>query len=901
MAMLPRPARLPLCLALAGLAALATPALAQKIGVNSAVNPDASGTPPGAATRQLILGQEIVHNEHVVTGPAGQTQILFLDESAMTVGPNSDLSIDNFVYDPNTGKGQLAMNATAGVLRFVGGKLSKNEDSVTLKTPAATIGIRGGVFLLNLAKGGKLDVVFLYGKGLSVTGANVTQLITRPGFSVSVAGPGQPPSSPAAAPPNQVAATLASFNGKRGSSGGSSNPPSDASVANSGISNDISGNVAASVQQAGQSAGNTAPPAVNVGTIQATTQQNTVGVQGDSAVSSAQQNPTPPGTPIAGTGGISGIVKIIPAGSRLGFTDQSSSGRIPYVGSLNSGVATGTSGAGQLFSLSPLVAGQTTNVTATATGASIPASGTAFLASDSAFFYGNLTGGGTSGDQIFVFGGVPVSPSYFLPGGNPTLQAFTLQPDPSLGAQTIPFLAAGAGGTLANAVVSPFYVINRPGTAFGGFNAGTNPNGTGTFSLQASLAINGTGASQQSALNIATGGFFTSSDNGKVVGDALMRGMFLPGGTAGPVRSGSNAATVPDAFGNALFGTTSIDGFVLDSNAYSQNNNFVTATDNFSANGTTTNYAFNQVATASAVPAGVGVARSALSEAGFFGGLMVSGTTRYALNGVTGVASNPTTNTVALDLVGGDFLTPSSSGVSSISMNFGTSSGRNFSRSTFIDNNTYGAVDSATVPWTFNSTTLPIPTLGGPPAPTGAIVTSGTVPGAANGLFAAAGATPCNCQFLQWGYWSANIPQTDSNGNVTRNDRSFINTWLAGQPTVTLPASGTASYNGAAIGTVTNAGNAYLAAGQYRGVFNFGANSGSVAISNFDGRNLSGTVGISQSSGVNVFSGNISGTNLAGQTLGGFFGPGAQETGGTFAFKNTTGPTYIASGIYAGR
>src|SRR5579862_8149820 len=116
---------LPAIAAVTAMTVAAAPGGAQKVGVNSAVNPDATGTPPGGAQRKLVVGQEVVHNEHVVTGPNGQTQILFLDESAMTVGPNADVTIDEFVYDPNTGTGRLAMSATQGVMRFVGGKLSK--------------------------------------------------------------------------------------------------------------------------------------------------------------------------------------------------------------------------------------------------------------------------------------------------------------------------------------------------------------------------------------------------------------------------------------------------------------------------------------------------------------------------------------------------------------------------------------------------------------------------------------------------------------------------------------------------------------------------------------------------------------------------------------------------------
>src|SRR5436190_1628489 len=127
-------------------ALLSGPALAQEVGVTAAVNPQATGTPPERATRTLSVGIDMFRNEKITTGPEGKTQLLFVDGSALSIGPNSDVVLDEFVYDPATGNGKLAMTATKGVFRLVGGKISKNEP-VTLKTPTATIGIRGGVVL----------------------------------------------------------------------------------------------------------------------------------------------------------------------------------------------------------------------------------------------------------------------------------------------------------------------------------------------------------------------------------------------------------------------------------------------------------------------------------------------------------------------------------------------------------------------------------------------------------------------------------------------------------------------------------------------------------------------------------------------------------------------------------
>src|SRR4051812_24560436 len=78
-----------------------------QVGVSTAVNPAALATPPDAPQRALYIGNEIVHNERIQTEDSGQAQILFVDQSAFTVGPGSDLVIDDFVYDPATTQGKL--------------------------------------------------------------------------------------------------------------------------------------------------------------------------------------------------------------------------------------------------------------------------------------------------------------------------------------------------------------------------------------------------------------------------------------------------------------------------------------------------------------------------------------------------------------------------------------------------------------------------------------------------------------------------------------------------------------------------------------------------------------------------------------------------------------------------
>ena len=108
----------------------------------------------------------------------------------MTVGPNSDMVIDTFVFDPTAGTGKFAANLTRGVFRFVGGKLSKQENAVTMTTPVATIGIRVGSSLLISPRRDARCYFRLWHRRYRDRSGGVSQTITRPGFQVTVSGPG---------------------------------------------------------------------------------------------------------------------------------------------------------------------------------------------------------------------------------------------------------------------------------------------------------------------------------------------------------------------------------------------------------------------------------------------------------------------------------------------------------------------------------------------------------------------------------------------------------------------------------------------------------------------------------------------------------------------------------------
>lgn len=79
----------------------------------------------------------------------GQMQIDFIDETRVDITEHSRLLIDEFVFDPNAGKGALGLRATMGTIRYASGQIAKKyQQNVKIKTPSATIGVRGTDFVM---------------------------------------------------------------------------------------------------------------------------------------------------------------------------------------------------------------------------------------------------------------------------------------------------------------------------------------------------------------------------------------------------------------------------------------------------------------------------------------------------------------------------------------------------------------------------------------------------------------------------------------------------------------------------------------------------------------------------------------------------------------------------------
>ena len=178
----------------------------EQIGVASAVNKNTTDLTLEQERKLIDAGYEIIQNHTIETDGIGRAQMLLLDGTAFSVGPNSSVVLDKFIYNPETAEGSLEVTAR-GILRIVGGKVTKKQPAL-IRTNSATVGIRGGIGIVQ-TNGSQTNATFLYGTEMTVTpncvdldtfgdqcSPDFATTVTEPGFSVSVEDEDSEPSEP---------------------------------------------------------------------------------------------------------------------------------------------------------------------------------------------------------------------------------------------------------------------------------------------------------------------------------------------------------------------------------------------------------------------------------------------------------------------------------------------------------------------------------------------------------------------------------------------------------------------------------------------------------------------------------------------------------------------------------
>lgn len=136
---------LPLPYMVAIIALMIIPGIVSANPVGQAVDVQQSATlTRGGQETSLQPGQAINLGDLISTSASGQVQLMFRDETKIAIGSNSELVIENILFDSSDMASDFTINAVQGAFRFFSGRSKKSAYSI--RTPNATMGVRGTVF-----------------------------------------------------------------------------------------------------------------------------------------------------------------------------------------------------------------------------------------------------------------------------------------------------------------------------------------------------------------------------------------------------------------------------------------------------------------------------------------------------------------------------------------------------------------------------------------------------------------------------------------------------------------------------------------------------------------------------------------------------------------------------------
>lgn len=107
----------------------------------------------GAQHLAGVTGLKLQQSDVIHTGTQGSVGITFTDNTMFSAGPNSVIALDRYAFNSTTHEGRLEASLRTGTLSVVSGKMVKQSaDAMTVKTPAAILGVRGTEFFVRVGE-----------------------------------------------------------------------------------------------------------------------------------------------------------------------------------------------------------------------------------------------------------------------------------------------------------------------------------------------------------------------------------------------------------------------------------------------------------------------------------------------------------------------------------------------------------------------------------------------------------------------------------------------------------------------------------------------------------------------------------------------------------------------------
>ncbi|MBU2429268.1 MAG: FecR domain-containing protein [Proteobacteria bacterium] len=154
-------------------------------------------------SRALYLKAPVFLKDTIKT-ENGRIQMMFKDNTLITLGQNSNLQITKYLWEPGNTRSNMETRVEEGSFRILGGAITRvAPDNFKTDSPSGTIGIRGSMYA-GRVENASLFVVFQGGKGIYVQNATGMVDITRPGFGTQVKSLDQAPEEPRKIAPEEL-------------------------------------------------------------------------------------------------------------------------------------------------------------------------------------------------------------------------------------------------------------------------------------------------------------------------------------------------------------------------------------------------------------------------------------------------------------------------------------------------------------------------------------------------------------------------------------------------------------------------------------------------------------------------------------------------------------------------
>src|SRR5512134_3739920 len=173
------------CYATAALLALSQSASAAGIATVVDVVNEGYRQPPGADETTAKAADELVQNEALRTEEESTIAVKFVDGSELSVEQSSEMVLSDYVYDGSAASGLINLNN--GLFHFTSN--GKPDQGVKLKTPVATIGVRGTEFLVHVDRDEATIIDILSGAVEATPHGTGKSVVCVEGQSILIASP----------------------------------------------------------------------------------------------------------------------------------------------------------------------------------------------------------------------------------------------------------------------------------------------------------------------------------------------------------------------------------------------------------------------------------------------------------------------------------------------------------------------------------------------------------------------------------------------------------------------------------------------------------------------------------------------------------------------------------------